>query len=98
MPPEAKALVYRCAFVSSLTSVLLGFDVGIFSGAILYIGSDLGLSTVQQEIIVGSLNLIAAFGGLIAGKVIAMTALYTLLSMPQLSLLLNVYWGFQMLI
>ena len=69
LPPQAKALVYRCAFVSSLTSVLLGFDVGIFSGAILYIGSDLGLSTVQQEIIVGSLNLIAAFGGLIAGKV-----------------------------
>jgi hypothetical protein len=27
--PQHRALVYRCAFASSLTSVLLGFDVGI---------------------------------------------------------------------
>jgi hypothetical protein len=46
------------------------------SGAILYIGTDLKLSTVQQELIVGSLNLIAAFGGLIAGKVTCITIAY----------------------
>jgi len=61
-------LVYLCAVTSSLTSILLGYDVGVMSGAILNIAEDLDLGTVQQEIIVGSLNLIAAFGGLVAGK------------------------------
>jgi len=38
------------------------------SGAIIFIQKDLGLDTVQEEITVGSLNLVAAFGGLVAGK------------------------------
>jgi L-asparaginase II len=50
-------------------TIALAICVHCRSGAILYIGTDLKLSTVQQELIVGSLNLIAAFGGLIAGKV-----------------------------
>mmetsp|Transcript_28650 Transcript_28650/g.37550 ORF Transcript_28650/g.37550 Transcript_28650/m.37550 type:complete len:526 (-) Transcript_28650:172-1749(-) len=61
-------LVYCCAVTSSLTSILLGYDVGVISGAILYISEDLGLSTVQEEVLVGMLNLVAAFGGLVAGK------------------------------
>eukprot|EP00612_Vaucheria_litorea_P001025 CAMPEP_0171452226 /NCGR_PEP_ID=MMETSP0945-20130129/415_1 /TAXON_ID=109269 /ORGANISM="Vaucheria litorea, Strain CCMP2940" /LENGTH=512 /DNA_ID=CAMNT_0011976843 /DNA_START=64 /DNA_END=1599 /DNA_ORIENTATION=- len=67
--PSQKTLVYVCAICSSLTSVLLGYDVGVMSGAILYIGEDLNMTTVQKEMVVGSLNVIAAFGGLIAGKV-----------------------------
>ncbi|CAM9701001.1 unnamed protein product, partial [Phaeothamnion confervicola] len=63
-----RSLIWLCAICSSLTSVLLGYDVGVMSGAILYIKTTLGLSTVQQEVTVGSLNLIAAFGGLVAGK------------------------------
>eukprot|EP00611_Tribonema_gayanum_P017124 TRINITY_DN2967_c0_g1_i2.p1 TRINITY_DN2967_c0_g1~~TRINITY_DN2967_c0_g1_i2.p1 ORF type:complete len:185 (+),score=65.62 TRINITY_DN2967_c0_g1_i2:219-773(+) len=68
IPPQHKKLVYVCALASSLTSVLLGYDVGVMSGAILYIGEDLEMTTLQKEMVVGSLNLIAAFGGLIAGK------------------------------
>ncbi|CAM9113165.1 unnamed protein product [Ectocarpus sp. 13 AM-2016] len=63
------AIVYMSAFVSSLTSVLLGYDVGVISGAIKYIQEDFGLSTLQKAIIVSSLNLVAAGGGLIAGSV-----------------------------
>lgn len=62
-------VVYMAAFVSSLTSVLLGYDVGVISGAIKYIVLDFGLSTLQKGVIVSSLNLVAAGGGLIAGTV-----------------------------
>ncbi|CAN0282964.1 unnamed protein product, partial [Ectocarpus fasciculatus] len=71
------AIVYMSAFVSSLTSVLLGYDVGVISGAIKYIQEDFGLSTLQKAsakeptrgVIVSSLNLVAAGGALIAGSV-----------------------------
>lgn len=33
-----------------------------------YVDEQLSLSSVQSEVVMGSLNLIAAFGGLIAGK------------------------------
>eukprot|EP00903_Cladosiphon_okamuranus_P016207 g14955.t1 len=65
---SATTLIYLCALCSSLTSVLLGYDVGVMSAAILDIEEDMGLSAVQAEVLVGSLNVIAAFGGLIAGK------------------------------
>eukprot|EP00904_Undaria_pinnatifida_P012714 jgi/Undpi1/8573/HiC_scaffold_25.g11038.m1 len=63
------AIVYMSAFVSSLTSVLLGYDAGVISGAIKYIVDDFGLSSLQKGVIVSSLNLVAAGGGLIAGTV-----------------------------
>eukprot|EP00752_Nemacystus_decipiens_P008062 g7206.t1 len=62
-------IVYMSAFVSSLTSVLLGYDVGVISGAIKYIQLDFDLSTLQKGVIVSSLNLVAAAGGLVAGTV-----------------------------
>mmetsp|Transcript_12517 Transcript_12517/g.22334 ORF Transcript_12517/g.22334 Transcript_12517/m.22334 type:complete len:508 (+) Transcript_12517:211-1734(+) len=61
-------LVYLSAITSSLTSILLGYDVGVMSGAILYIVDGLSLNTVEEEFVIGSLNLVAAFGGLLAGK------------------------------
>lgn len=42
-------------------------DVGVMSAAILDIEEDMMLSPLQAEVLVGSLNVIAAFGGLIAG-------------------------------
>ncbi|CAN0188939.1 unnamed protein product, partial [Discosporangium mesarthrocarpum] len=65
---SGKALVYVCAVCSSLCSVLLGYDIGVMSGAKEFIRPDLGLSSVQEEVVVGSLNIVAAFGGLVAGK------------------------------
>ncbi|CAM9351366.1 unnamed protein product, partial [Chrysoparadoxa australica] len=63
-----RPLVYTCAVCSSLTSVLLGYDVGVMSGAKEYMQPELGLSEVQTEVVVGVLNLVAAVGGLVAGK------------------------------
>eukprot|EP01084_Bolivina_argentea_P165514 287531_1 len=66
---HGRRLVYVCATMSSLSSILLGIDVGVMSGAKEYMTPDLGLNTVQEELIVGILNVIAAFGALVAGTV-----------------------------
>ena len=44
---SGRALVYLCAACSSLCSVLLGYDVGVMSGAKEFIQPDLDLGTVQ---------------------------------------------------
>lgn len=54
-----------CFFVVFILMKTL--DVGVMSAAILDIEEDLGLTAFQAEVLVGSLNVIAAFGGLIAG-------------------------------
>lgn len=65
---KSRRLVYLCGFVASLTSILLGYDVGVMSVARKYVDMQLSLTSVQSEVIMGSLNLVAALGGLIAGK------------------------------
>ncbi len=60
-------LVVMCALIASLTSLLLGYDVGIFSSAILYIQEEMNLSLFQSEAVVAALNLVAALGSLVAG-------------------------------
>ncbi|MCO5556754.1 hypothetical protein L7F22_010306 [Adiantum nelumboides] len=47
--------------------MLMGYDVGIMSSAILFITEELKLSVLRQEVIVGSLNLVAALGAIAAG-------------------------------
>ncbi len=44
---SGRPLVYLCAICSSLCSVLLGYDVGVMSGAKEFIKPDLQLDTVQ---------------------------------------------------
>ncbi|CAM9373855.1 unnamed protein product [Ascophyllum nodosum] len=65
---SGRPLVYLCAVCSSLCSILLGYDVGVMSGAKEYIRPDLHLSEGRLQVVVGSLNIVAAFGGLLAGK------------------------------
>eukprot|EP00640_Fibrocapsa_japonica_P000679 CAMPEP_0113942666 /NCGR_PEP_ID=MMETSP1339-20121228/8323_1 /TAXON_ID=94617 /ORGANISM="Fibrocapsa japonica" /LENGTH=576 /DNA_ID=CAMNT_0000947203 /DNA_START=212 /DNA_END=1942 /DNA_ORIENTATION=- /assembly_acc=CAM_ASM_000762 len=60
-------LVWLCCICVSMTSMLLGYDVGIMSGALYFINADLHLSPVQEEVLVGTLNMVAALGGLVAG-------------------------------
>ncbi len=61
-------LVVLCALIASLTSLLLGYDVGIFSSAILYIKEEMNLTLFQSEAVVAALNLVAALGSLVAGS------------------------------
>ncbi|KAG8385596.1 hypothetical protein BUALT_Bualt03G0061600 [Buddleja alternifolia] len=60
--------VMACAIFASLNSVLLGYDVGVMSGAILFIKEDLKITEVQEEVFVGILSIISLFGSLAGGK------------------------------
>ncbi|XP_024532900.1 probable polyol transporter 6 [Selaginella moellendorffii] len=60
--------VVFCTLLASLNSILLGYDIGVTSGALLYIKDDFKLNSVQQEMLVGILNLVSLVGGLMAGK------------------------------
>ncbi|KAL8136904.1 hypothetical protein V2J09_002905 [Rumex salicifolius] len=57
-----------CALLASTNSILLGYDIGIMSGAVLYIQENLKITTFQEEILVGSLNVCSLIGSLLSGK------------------------------
>ncbi|GAB2252470.1 hypothetical protein Droror1_Dr00005317 [Drosera rotundifolia] len=59
--------VLACAFFASLNSVLLGYDVGVMSGAIIFIQEDLMITEVQKEVLVGCLSIVSLFGSLAGG-------------------------------
>lgn len=48
--------------------VSISADVGVMSGAIIFIQEDLNISDVQIEVLVGSLSIISLFGSLVGGK------------------------------
>ena len=62
------ALLVASVCFTSLLGTLLGYDIGIISGAIVFLTKDLSLSTGQAEVVVGSLNLVSAFGALLVGS------------------------------
>ncbi|XP_047307629.1 polyol transporter 5-like [Impatiens glandulifera] len=57
-----------CAMLASTNSILLGYDIGVMSGAVLYIKDNLKISRTQVEILVGSLNVCSLIGSLASGK------------------------------
>ncbi|PIN01174.1 putative transporter (major facilitator superfamily) [Handroanthus impetiginosus] len=65
---SSSGYVMACAVFASLNSVLLGYDVGVMSGAILFIQEDLKITEVQEEVFIGILSIISLFGSLAGGK------------------------------
>ncbi|OGT35454.1 MAG: hypothetical protein A3F11_01630 [Gammaproteobacteria bacterium RIFCSPHIGHO2_12_FULL_37_14] len=61
------AIQLVCA-IAALTGLLFGFDTGIISGALLFIGQDFPLSTLMKELIVSSVLLGAMVGSLSSGR------------------------------
>ncbi|KAI9192437.1 hypothetical protein LWI28_022925 [Acer negundo] len=57
-----------CALLASMTSVLLGYDIGVMSGAVLFIRENLKITSIQVEILVGTLNVCSLIGSLASGK------------------------------
>lgn len=57
-----------CTILASMTSILLGYDIGVMSGAAIYIKKDLKISDVEVEILVGILNVYCLFGSAAAGR------------------------------
>ncbi|KAM7250983.1 hypothetical protein ACFE04_022866 [Oxalis oulophora] len=66
--PKTNKYAFACAILASLTSILLGYDIGVMSGAVIYIKKDLKISDTQVEILVGILNLYSLVGSAAAGK------------------------------
>ena len=60
-------MLYMLTVCASFGAALLGYDVGVISGAILFIEEDFVLTTFQTEVIISSLNIVSLFGALFAG-------------------------------
>ncbi|KAF8769260.1 hypothetical protein HU200_006771 [Digitaria exilis] len=64
---SSRRYVFACSVFASLNHVLLGYDIGVMSGCIIFIEKDLHISEVQQELLVGCLTFISLLGCLTAG-------------------------------
>ncbi len=65
-----KPLVYLAAAISALGGMLFGYDIGVISGAILFIKKQFSLSPGMEEIVVSSV-LLGSLIGAAAGGVLA---------------------------
>ena len=74
MQTKAKAdgtgFVYLAAAISALGGMLFGYDIGVISGAILFIKKDFALSSGMEEIVVSSV-LLGSLAGAAAGGMLA---------------------------
>jgi len=69
---HGKRFVYLAAAISALGGLLFGYDIGVISGAILFVKRDFSLSPGMEEIVVSSVllgSLVgAAVGGILADR------------------------------
>ncbi|TVU38194.1 hypothetical protein EJB05_11550 [Eragrostis curvula] len=59
---------FTCAIIASMASIILGYDIGVMSGASLYIKKDLKITDVQLEVLMGILNFFSLIGSFAAGR------------------------------
>ncbi|CAM0906479.1 unnamed protein product [Alopecurus aequalis] len=59
---------FACAILASMTSILLGYDIGVMSGASLFIKEDLKISDTKVEVLLGILNVYSLIGSFAAGR------------------------------
>ncbi len=64
---DGKRLVYVATAISALGGMLFGYDIGVISGAILFIKTDFSLSPGLEEIVVSSVLLGSLLGAVIGG-------------------------------
>ncbi|WVZ50203.1 hypothetical protein U9M48_001479 [Paspalum notatum var. saurae] len=56
-PRRRNRFAFVCATLASMTTILMGYNLALMSGAQLFIREDLGLTDVQVEVLTGSMNL-----------------------------------------
>ncbi|GMP48224.1 hypothetical protein CsSME_00015649 [Camellia sinensis var. sinensis] len=66
--PKRNKYAFACAILASMTSMLIGYDIGVMSGAGPFIKDDLKISDVQLEILMGILNIYCLLGSAAAGR------------------------------
>jgi MFS transporter, SP family, galactose:H+ symporter len=64
---DAMRLVYFASAVSALGGLLFGYDIGVISGAILFIKKQFSLSSGTEEIVVSSVLLGSLIGAVVGG-------------------------------
>mmetsp|Transcript_31588 Transcript_31588/g.77072 ORF Transcript_31588/g.77072 Transcript_31588/m.77072 type:complete len:522 (-) Transcript_31588:257-1822(-) len=64
-----KSFLYRCIITAALGSLLLGYDLGIISGALIPLRDDLNLSHQKLELLTSSILFTSIIGSVIAGVV-----------------------------
>jgi sugar porter (SP) family MFS transporter len=65
-----KPFVYVAAAISALGGMLFGYDIGVISGAILFIQKEFSLSARMEEVVVSSV-LLGSLAGAAAGGILA---------------------------
>jgi len=64
---DGKHFVYLATAISALGGMLFGYDIGVISGAILFIKKDFSLSPGLEEIVVSSVLLGSLVGAVVGG-------------------------------
>ena len=59
---------FGAAILASMTSILMGYNIVVMSGAGIYIEKDLGIDDTKLEIVSGIINLYSLVGSTIAGR------------------------------
>ncbi|TVU24036.1 hypothetical protein EJB05_26428 [Eragrostis curvula] len=65
--PRWNTFAFVCVTLASMTTILLGYNLALMSGAELFIREDLGLSDAQVEVLAGSINVFMLLSILAAG-------------------------------
>src|SRR6201996_3984467 len=68
LSPAHRRYLIKLTVISTLAGLLFGYDTGVISGALLFIGKDLGLSQTEQTFVVTSLLFGAIIGSQIGGR------------------------------
>ncbi|KAK4280884.1 hypothetical protein QN277_012443 [Acacia crassicarpa] len=66
--PRLNKYALASAILASTNSILLGYDIGVMSGAVLFIKENMRITSTQVEILVGFLNVCSLIGSLASGK------------------------------
>ncbi|XP_038723887.1 polyol transporter 5-like [Tripterygium wilfordii] len=66
--PKRNKYAFACTLLASMTSVLMGYDIGVMSGAIIYIKDDLKINDTQIEVITGIISVYSLLGSALAGR------------------------------
>ncbi|GJN25617.1 hypothetical protein PR202_gb13465 [Eleusine coracana subsp. coracana] len=65
--PRRNLYPFACAMLASMSTVLMGYNLAVMSGAEIFIREDLSLSDTQVEVLAGSMNVYMLVSILAAG-------------------------------